>query len=214
MVACGERDVARQRNDDRSRHAACHARAWGRGEGRTFAERAATLEEGAFHARGKAAGNATFAERKATIDFHDDWVFLGTCRTALFRFEQAALMLTSSQAEAPACDQSVAPNFRRTRCRNLSPTRAGRSSNPRPWPLPWLPSPQPALAEDVHELKRTVEPSKQPGPNDKIQIATIGMGIIGFIDTTCALKVPGIELVAAADLYEGPAHPRQGSLRR
>ena len=36
-----------------------------------------------------------------------------------------------------------------------------------------------------------------------MQIATIGMGIIGFIDTTCALKVPGVELVAAADLYEG-----------
>ncbi len=41
------------------------------------------------------------------------------------------------------------------------------------------------------------------GPNDKVRIATIGMGIIGFIDTVCALKVPGTELVAVADLYEG-----------
>src|SRR5262249_17446520 len=60
-----------------------------------------------------------------------------------------------------------------------------------------------ALADDVHELKRTVEPSKAAGPNDRLQIATIGMGIIGFIDTRCALKVPGVELVAASDLYEG-----------
>jgi predicted dehydrogenase len=59
------------------------------------------------------------------------------------------------------------------------------------------------LSADTHELKPTVEPLRPSGTNDRIRIATVGMGIIGFIDTDCALKVPGVELVAAADLYEG-----------
>ena len=46
-------------------------------------------------------------------------------------------------------------------------------------------------------------PAAAFGPNDRVRIATIGMGIIGFIDTACALSVPGVELVAVSDLYEG-----------
>ena len=40
-------------------------------------------------------------------------------------------------------------------------------------------------------------------PADKIRIATIGLGIMGNVDTDTALKVPGVELVAACDLYTG-----------
>jgi len=45
--------------------------------------------------------------------------------------------------------------------------------------------------------------TKPVGPNDKIRIATIGMGIMGFNDTDTALKIPGVELVAVCDLYDG-----------
>lgn len=39
--------------------------------------------------------------------------------------------------------------------------------------------------------------------NDQIQLALIGSGIQGIYDTTAALKVDGIKLVAACDLYDG-----------
>ncbi|WP_165226933.1 Gfo/Idh/MocA family protein [Aquisphaera insulae] len=62
-----------------------------------------------------------------------------------------------------------------------------------------------AKGANVFELRReaSAEAARPAGPNDRVRIATVGMGIIGFIDTTCALKVPGTELVAVADLYEG-----------
>lgn len=59
------------------------------------------------------------------------------------------------------------------------------------------------LGGDAFALNRPEEAPARFGPNDKVRLATVGMGIIGFIDTDCALKVPGVELVAAADLYAG-----------
>ena len=38
---------------------------------------------------------------------------------------------------------------------------------------------------------------------DRIRIGLIGAGIIGHYDTDTALKVPGVELVAVCDLYQG-----------
>jgi predicted dehydrogenase len=40
-------------------------------------------------------------------------------------------------------------------------------------------------------------------PNERIQMATIGFGIQGINDTRAALRVPGTELVAVADVYDG-----------
>src|SRR5665647_395289 len=59
------------------------------------------------------------------------------------------------------------------------------------------------LAADEKNEERIIAYTKRTGPNDKIRIATIGMGIMGNADTDTALKVPGVELVAACDLYSG-----------
>lgn len=47
------------------------------------------------------------------------------------------------------------------------------------------------------------EPEKKVSANDRVRMATIGMGGQGTDDTEAVLKAPGVELVAAADLYDG-----------
>ncbi len=39
--------------------------------------------------------------------------------------------------------------------------------------------------------------------NDRIQIALIGAGGMGSVDVSTALQIPGVELVAACDVYDG-----------
>lgn len=61
----------------------------------------------------------------------------------------------------------------------------------------------PALANRQH-IKEIVLPlEKKISANDRLRIAGIGMGIMGNNDVDTALKVAGIELVAACDLYNG-----------
>jgi len=45
--------------------------------------------------------------------------------------------------------------------------------------------------------------SREVPPNERIQIALLGAGGQGMSDTRTALRVPGIELTAVADIYDG-----------
>jgi len=47
------------------------------------------------------------------------------------------------------------------------------------------------------------EPAMPVSPNDRIRIALLGAGGQGQADTRRALEVPGVELVAVADVYDG-----------
>ncbi len=58
---------------------------------------------------------------------------------------------------------------------------------------------------------KTVILNREPHPyegksfaaNDTVRLGVIGCGIIGFINVDSALKVPGVELAAVCDLYDG-----------
>jgi predicted dehydrogenase len=59
----------------------------------------------------------------------------------------------------------------------------------------------PAFAEGM-DLENIFSAKKQSSL-EKVRIALIGSGIIGHYDTETALKVPGVELAAVCDLYQG-----------
>src|SRR5688500_3752428 len=59
-----------------------------------------------------------------------------------------------------------------------------------------------ATSPSVHILAQ--EQAAQPASSlDRIQLALIGAGGQGMSDTRTALRVPGVELVAVADVYQG-----------
>jgi predicted dehydrogenase len=60
-----------------------------------------------------------------------------------------------------------------------------------------------SLASKEKAEEHILHHEKKISSNDKIRIAGIGMGIMGFNDVNTALKVPGVEMVAACDLYTG-----------
>ena len=50
---------------------------------------------------------------------------------------------------------------------------------------------------------QTPTPLQDVPPNERLQLATIGLGIQGQSDTRSALRARGVELVAVADVYDG-----------
>jgi predicted dehydrogenase len=49
----------------------------------------------------------------------------------------------------------------------------------------------------------SAEPARPVSPNDRVQYAAIGLGIMGCINCKSATALPGVELRAACDLYDG-----------
>jgi predicted dehydrogenase len=66
------------------------------------------------------------------------------------------------------------------------------------------------LAAQEQREKIILAQQKKYSSNDKIQIAGIGMGIMGYNDVNDAIKVPGAQLIACCDLYDGRlAHAKE-----
>ncbi len=58
-------------------------------------------------------------------------------------------------------------------------------------------------SEMLHRDTLTLAPKPIYSANDQINLAMIGCGIQGFSNARAALQVPGFQIVAACDLYEG-----------
>ncbi len=63
--------------------------------------------------------------------------------------------------------------------------------------------PKQAIANGKVTVLDYEKQSKKYSPNDKIRVACIGMGIMGFNNCRTTVQVPGVELVATCDLYQG-----------
>ena len=60
-----------------------------------------------------------------------------------------------------------------------------------------------SLAAQEKAEERILRYDRKISANDQINIGVIGLGIMGYNDVNTALKVPGVKLVAACDLYDG-----------
>jgi len=56
---------------------------------------------------------------------------------------------------------------------------------------------------NVVELKATPLQKKTYAANDRVNVAVIGMGIMGYNNSETTVQIPGVKLIAACDLYTG-----------
>ncbi len=61
----------------------------------------------------------------------------------------------------------------------------------------------PSLAATRPEKEYLLRRKSNIAPSDKIRLGAIGMGIMGYNNVESALQVPGMELAAVCDLYDG-----------
>ncbi|HTE31782.1 MAG TPA: hypothetical protein VK666_15480, partial [Chryseolinea sp.] len=62
----------------------------------------------------------------------------------------------------------------------------------------------PSALHAAHEKTLTLKDpgyDKKYSVNDQVNIAVIGMGIMGFNDLGTAVKIPGVKVVGVCDLY-------------
>jgi predicted dehydrogenase len=55
----------------------------------------------------------------------------------------------------------------------------------------------------IIELQHTKLPARTYAANDQINVAVIGMGIMGFSNAETTVQIPGVKLVGVCDLYTG-----------
>ncbi len=60
-----------------------------------------------------------------------------------------------------------------------------------------------AKPDQIIDLQAPANPEKKFAANDKVNIAVIGMGIMGFNNLSTSVQVPGVKLVGVCDLYTG-----------
>lgn len=69
--------------------------------------------------------------------------------------------------------------------------------------FPYIVARRPSKETVLLEPERHPDRDKRFAANDTIRLGVIGAGIIGFYNIRSALTVPGVELAAVCDLYEG-----------